>query len=105
VPHAARSVSYFIPNSAIVPIDTTDAVVRGLFADIFYQTGRVSHLDRILAWHPSYLEIAHRTYNLIMRDPGPLQLHIRNYIAILVSELFFSLISTSHNFSLVFKGF
>jgi len=76
-------VSIFFPPEDIVPIDTEDEVLLRIFRDRFLMTGRVSHLARILAWHPGYLERFSKTIDFIMRDSGPLPLSWRNYLAIL----------------------
>jgi len=77
--------SYFIPKSCFPPPDTTNPQLHKLFSEIFVQTGRVSHLARVLALHPSFFEKYNATYNFIMREAGPLALDWRIYIAILAS--------------------
>jgi len=70
----------------VVPIDTKNEPVATIFKEIFLETGRVNHIDRILAWHPSYFAKFMEMYDLMMKEPGPLPLHFRNYIAILVRQ-------------------
>jgi hypothetical protein len=82
VPSPCLSPSAFF-KTGIVPIDTPSEPVASLFQEVFLQTGRVSHIDRVLAWHPTYYAKFLQTYNYIMRDAGPLPLSLRNYIAIL----------------------
>ncbi|KAN0011923.1 hypothetical protein ACTFIU_000142 [Dictyostelium citrinum] len=75
----------FTSESQLPPLNTDDELTRKLFQDVFLQHGRVNHLTRILGWHPQYLEKFLLAYNTIMRDPGPLPLHWRNYIGILAA--------------------
>ncbi|PRP84687.1 sestrin-like protein [Planoprotostelium fungivorum] len=77
--------SSFIPKSEFPAVNTTDPKLRNIFGEIFYTTGRVSHLNRIIALHSTYFERYYEAYNFIMREPGPLPLSWRNYIAILSS--------------------
>jgi sestrin len=83
--HRTR-ISYFIPNHLIVPVEGADELTKRLFPTIFLQYGRVSHLVRVLGWHPAYLDRYYQTYHFIMRESGPLQLHIRSYIAIMAAS-------------------
>eukprot|EP01088_Endostelium_zonatum_P006316 TRINITY_DN18428_c0_g1_i2.p1 TRINITY_DN18428_c0_g1~~TRINITY_DN18428_c0_g1_i2.p1 ORF type:complete len:567 (+),score=78.73 TRINITY_DN18428_c0_g1_i2:83-1783(+) len=84
-PKEVPSPSYFVVKQKIVDIEPKSEFVYDLFKVIFMDTGRVSHLDRILAWHPTFLEKSYSTYRLVMLTAraGPLPLHMRNYIAIL----------------------
>ena len=67
-------------------MDPEDASLRKLFRAIFVQTGRVSNLTRIIGLHPTYAERFYKLYSLIMGENGPLQLHIRHYVAILAAS-------------------
>jgi len=77
--------SFFIPKRIVPPVNTSDPTIRQLFVELFLQTARVSHLHRVLALHPTYLEKYQATFNFIMRDSGPLPLDWRNYLAILAA--------------------
>ena len=35
---------------------------------LFLHTGRVSHMEKVMAWHPSVLKAQHDTYGLVMRQ-------------------------------------
>lgn len=60
--------------------------MKEIFRSAFHQSGRVSHLVRILAWHPTYYEVFSQELNVVMSMPsGPLQRHVRCYIAIMAS--------------------
>lgn len=52
-------------------------------------TGRVSHLTRILAWHPTYYSKYNQTLQFLMTGNGPLLEPLRHFIAILVSTFQF----------------
>eukprot|EP00029_Vermamoeba_vermiformis_P011999 TRINITY_DN6809_c0_g1_i1.p1 TRINITY_DN6809_c0_g1~~TRINITY_DN6809_c0_g1_i1.p1 ORF type:complete len:587 (-),score=186.20 TRINITY_DN6809_c0_g1_i1:209-1969(-) len=86
-PNPSSGPSVFFPKS-VVPIDTKEEPVATFFKQIFLETGRVSHIDRVLAWHPSYFTKFMEMYDLMMKEPGPLPLHLRNYIAILSASRF-----------------
>eukprot|EP01119_Soliformovum_irregulare_P021919 TRINITY_DN7385_c0_g1_i2.p1 TRINITY_DN7385_c0_g1~~TRINITY_DN7385_c0_g1_i2.p1 ORF type:complete len:616 (-),score=149.10 TRINITY_DN7385_c0_g1_i2:116-1963(-) len=77
--------SHFIPKRFFPPVNTPDAEIHQVFVDVFLQTGRVSHLDRVLAIHPSYFEKQLGTTTFVMREGGTLPLPWRNYIAILTA--------------------
>ena len=42
-------------------------------------------MTQVLGYHPSYLPQFMKMHNFLMRGNGPLPLHIRNYLAILVN--------------------
>ena len=42
-------------------------------------------MTQVLGYHPSYLPQFTKMHNFLMRGNGPLPLHIRNYLAILVN--------------------
>jgi len=85
LPKAKAIPSTFIPKNYFVPVNT-DSPLRQIFMDLFLQTGRVSHLNRVLLLHQSYFEKYYAGYAFIMRDIGPLPLYWRNYIAILAAS-------------------
>jgi sestrin len=77
--------STFIRKSLFPAVNTPDETYRKIFVELFLQTGRVSHLHRLLAIHPSYFERFYAAFNFLMNESGPLPLDWRNYIAILAS--------------------
>mmetsp|Transcript_25901 Transcript_25901/g.45999 ORF Transcript_25901/g.45999 Transcript_25901/m.45999 type:complete len:537 (-) Transcript_25901:214-1824(-) len=79
--------SYFVPLSDTVPVSPKEVEVRQMFEDIFASKGRLSHLDQLLGWHPSFLQAFTITTEFLMHGEGALSLPIRNYLAILASSL------------------
>ena len=53
---------------------------------VFIANGRFSHVNRLLAYFPNYMEKTTYTYNQILRLQGPLPRCWRHYIAIMVSS-------------------
>lgn len=60
--------------------------VQSIYEETFLHDGRLSNIVQVLAFHPSYLTRFTKTHDFLMDGNGPLPHHIRNYIAILVSE-------------------
>ncbi|KAL6069515.1 Sestrin-2, variant 2 [Balamuthia mandrillaris] len=81
-----HGVSAFVDEKELVPLDSDDELTQRLFAEIFVQSGRLPHFLRVLAWHGGFLERFYQTYSLVMTASGPLQLHIRSYIAIMAAS-------------------
>ena len=52
-------------------------------------------MTQVLGYHPSYLPQFMKMHNFLMRGNGPLPLHIRNYLAILVNFSLSSSLSPS----------
>ena len=91
--------SSFVPLSSCVdptgrsehaPISTAsggDACgeTSNLLEDIFLSTGRTSHMDLLMAWHPSYLTVYTGCINHLMEDAGPLPTAWRPYLAIMAA--------------------
>jgi sestrin len=76
--------SWYFP-AGVVEVAEAQGRVQRLLQDIFLRTGRVTHLERVLAWHPSFLETWYLTQMCLMRGPGPLPGPWRNYIALLAA--------------------
>lgn len=57
-----------------------------LFMKALVSTGSVDAVSQQMASHPQYLESFLRTQHYILHMDGPLPLHYRHYIAIMVSE-------------------
>eukprot|EP01114_Cavostelium_apophysatum_P012588 TRINITY_DN2853_c0_g1_i3.p1 TRINITY_DN2853_c0_g1~~TRINITY_DN2853_c0_g1_i3.p1 ORF type:complete len:370 (-),score=89.81 TRINITY_DN2853_c0_g1_i3:57-1166(-) len=85
VPNPISFPSSFVLKSLFPPVNINEKPYRKIFVELFLQTGRVSHLYRLMAVHPSYFETFWSTFNFIMTEPGPLPVIWRNYIAILAS--------------------
>jgi sestrin len=58
---------------------------RQLFEDIFLATGRVSHVDQLMGWHPSFASLFAQSMQFIMDDNGPLPQPWRHFIAIMAA--------------------
>jgi len=58
---ASRQVSAYIDAAQVVPIDTSVEEVRLEFENAFDLDGRVSHMTRLMAYHPQYLTVGART--------------------------------------------
>ncbi|RHY42378.1 hypothetical protein DYB34_000836 [Aphanomyces astaci] len=98
-PHDAHDdtpVSYYMDAREIVDVTAThDPDVAAIFVKCFLQSGRVSHLTRMLAWHTPYLKVHHTcirdrgptlSYSPILSLYGPLPLEWRNYIALMAAS-------------------
>lgn len=86
-PHAsAEGPSRFVPEAELVPPSPGDEQVRHLFEDVFASSGRLTHLDRVLGWHPTFLRAFTRTMSFVMREDGPLPATWRHYLAIMASS-------------------
>lgn len=59
---------------------------RELFTEAFLVDNRVSNMVQVMGYHPRYLTCFLRFHTYLMFQDGPLALHLRQYIAILVSH-------------------
>lgn len=59
--------------------------VQSHYEDAFMYNGRLSHMVQMMGYHPSYLAMFLKSDDFLMHGNGPLPLHVRNYVAILVS--------------------
>jgi hypothetical protein len=59
---------------------------NSLLLEIFFATGRVSHMDLLMAWHPSYLAAYSECLRHLMESAGPLPTPWRNYLAIMAAS-------------------
>ena len=55
-----------------------------LFVEAFLVDNRVTNMVRLMGYHPRYLTCFLRFHTYLMFQDGPLPLHLRHYIAILV---------------------
>eukprot|EP01136_Pigoraptor_vietnamica_P034938 Opistho-1_new@99481 len=74
--------SRFIPKGKLVPRSDNSTH----FVETFLHDGRVSHMIRIMAYHPSFLGDFLETHHFVMRGDGPIPLDWRNYIAIMAAS-------------------
>lgn len=79
----SKRVSFYIPDAEVIPIDTEVEEVRSEFLRAFESDGRVSHMTRIMAYHPLYLERFREQHNSLLWDEGPLPLTYRFMLAVL----------------------
>ena len=70
----------------IVEATPVDSHTILLLAEEYSTSGRVDHLTQVMALHPHYLESFLRSQFYLLRMDGPLPLHYRHYIAIMVSR-------------------
>lgn len=75
--------SFFIPESEIHPIDTSDPEVQEELREAFDCDGRVSHMTRLMCFHPGFLKRFRETYNNLLLGNGPLQQKQRHLIAVM----------------------
>lgn len=61
-----------------------DAVMHTLFADSFAALGRLDNVTLVMVFHPQYLESFLKTQHYLLQMDGPLPLHYRHYIGIMV---------------------
>lgn len=61
-----------------------DAQMHTLFADSFAALGRLDNVTLVMVFHPQYLESFLKTQHYLLQMDGPLPLHYRHYIGIMV---------------------
>lgn len=55
-----------------------------LFAESFATLGRLDNVTLVMVFHPQYLESFLKTQHYLLQMDGPLPLHYRHYIGIMV---------------------
>jgi len=80
--------SYFFPPESFFPMSAVQEPNETIFKESFIYSGRVSHLDQILGWHPSIYERFSKAYQYTMRAYCPLPFSYRNYIAIIAISVY-----------------
>jgi sestrin len=78
--------SSWIPKTAFEPVNTTKEPFRRIFVDMFTISGRVAHVSRVISLHPGFFDCYFSTLSFVMREPGPLQISWRWYIALLAAS-------------------
>lgn len=61
-----------------------DARTQSIFEDAFSALGRLDNISLVMGFHPQYLESFLRTQHYLLQMDGPLPLHYRHYIGIMV---------------------
>ncbi|CAK4688563.1 hypothetical protein LEN26_012648 [Aphanomyces euteiches] len=80
-------VSYYIDQKDVIDVATNeDPELDEIFVKCFLQSGRVTHLIRLLAWHTPYLQMHRGLISSIMLSDGPLPVEWRNYIALMAAS-------------------
>lgn len=59
-------------------------MMHALFADSFATLGRLDNVTLVMVFHPQYLESFLKTQHYLLQMDGPLPLHYRHYIGIMV---------------------
>lgn len=57
---------------------------QSIFEDAFSMLGRLDNVSVVMGFHPHYLESFLRTQHYLLQMDGPLSLHYRHYIGIMV---------------------
>jgi hypothetical protein len=79
----AFPISTIVAADQVVAINTEDEDIDELFQNSFDKNGRVSHVEQIMAWHPSFLQCFQVSNSFIMTEDGPLSLNRRDFIAMM----------------------
>lgn len=75
-------------KDTVIPLVTDDEPQSTLFKASWLNTGRITHLNRIIAWHPTFLEKWTETFDFLLRADGPLPFVWRHYIALIAAARF-----------------
>lgn len=68
----------------ILHVSKVDARTQSIFEDAFAALGRLDNISLVMGFHPQYLESFLRTQHYLLQMDGPLSLHYRHYIGIMV---------------------
>lgn len=67
-----------------IQVGNEDAMMHTLFAESFATLGRLDNVTLVMVFHPQYLESFLKTQHYLLQMDGPLPLHYRHYIGIMV---------------------
>ena len=81
-PQINRTCCTFVSIKDTVPLTTETPEPERILRETWVQNGRITNLEQILLWHPSYLNRHQRTIHLLMNEQAPLPLPWRIYIAL-----------------------
>lgn len=70
--------------SQILKISKVDTRTQTIFEDAFVALGRLDNISVVMGFHPHYLTSFLRTQHYLLQMDGPLPLHYRHYIGIMV---------------------
>lgn len=68
----------------ILKVSKVDTRTQSIFEDAFAALGRLDNISVVMGFHPQYLESFLRTQHYLLQMDGPLSLHYRHYIGIMV---------------------
>lgn len=68
----------------ILKISKVDTRTQTIFEDAFVALGRLDNISVVMGFHPQYLTSFLRTQHYLLQMDGPLPLHYRHYIGIMV---------------------
>jgi sestrin len=82
-----RPISRFFELDAVLSpfTEREGGQVRALFREQFLGSGRLSYLDRVMSFRPDYATVFHTCQVVIMRDPGPLPVVWRHFVALIAA--------------------
>lgn len=75
---------FFFKFLQILKISKVDTRTQTIFEDAFVALGRLDNISVVMGFHPQYLESFLRTQHYLLQMDGPLPLHYRHYIGIMV---------------------
>ena len=76
----------FLSYIQILQVGSEDAQMHTLFTDSFAALGRLDNITLVMVFHPQYLESFLKTQHYLLQMDGPLPLHYRHYIGIMVCK-------------------
>ena len=82
-PSINRTCCKFVSVKDTIPLNTEDPEPERILRETWVQNGRITNLEQVLLWHPSYLHRHQRTTHLLMQEQGPLPLPWRIYVALI----------------------
>lgn len=72
------------PPTQILKVSKVADRTQSIFEDAFSTLGRLDNISVVMGFHPHYLESFLRTQHYLLQMDGPLSLHYRHYIGIMV---------------------
>lgn len=74
----------FLSLCQILKVSKVADRTQSIFEDAFSTLGRLDNISVVMGFHPHYLESFLRTQHYLLQMDGPLSLHYRHYIGIMV---------------------
>lgn len=85
VPHVTE-LCFLPPPPQILKVSKVADRTQSIFEDAFSTLGRLDNISVVMGFHPHYLESFLRTQHYLLQMDGPLSLHYRHYIGIMVLD-------------------